>query len=133
MVPSIFSATNLHPLSRFVSRCIELPQITPGLLDVSIELALAIYTLRCFVGATAAIFAIKPELACSAASSLGSLRLVARSCLGSTSSPLRARIVHLVTGLLFAVPAARAGYDVTLALVQIGIPSEIVASRIRYG
>ncbi|MBP2239018.1 microcystin degradation protein MlrC [Sinorhizobium kostiense] len=36
MVPSIFSATNLHPLSNFVDRSIELPQTTPGLLDVSV-------------------------------------------------------------------------------------------------
>ena len=30
----------------------------------------------------------------------------------------------LVIGLLFAVPAARAGYDVTLALANLGIPEE---------
>ncbi|RUW54424.1 M81 family peptidase [Mesorhizobium sp. M1A.F.Ca.ET.072.01.1.1] len=36
MVPSIFSATTLQPLSRFVARSIELPQTTPGVLDVSI-------------------------------------------------------------------------------------------------
>lgn len=36
MVPSIFSATNLHPLASFVERSIELPQTTPGLLDVSV-------------------------------------------------------------------------------------------------
>ncbi|MGY4627044.1 M81 family metallopeptidase [Bradyrhizobium sp. USDA 4486] len=36
MVPSIFSATNLHPLASFVERSIELPQRTPGLLDVSV-------------------------------------------------------------------------------------------------
>ncbi|AYG76823.1 M81 family metallopeptidase [Rhizobium sp. CCGE532] len=36
MVPSIFSATNLHPLADFVARSVDLPQTTPGLLDVSI-------------------------------------------------------------------------------------------------
>jgi hypothetical protein len=36
----------------------------------------------------------------------------------------RSPIVRLVVGLLFAVPAARAGYDVTLALAHIGIPQE---------
>ncbi|ESY79380.1 MlrC domain-containing protein [Mesorhizobium sp. LNHC221B00] len=36
MVPSIFSATTLHPLSIFVARSVELPHNTPGLLDVSI-------------------------------------------------------------------------------------------------
>ncbi|MER8543316.1 M81 family metallopeptidase [Mesorhizobium sp. M1334] len=36
MVPSIFSATTLQPLSSFVARSIELPQTTPGVLDVSV-------------------------------------------------------------------------------------------------
>ncbi|UVK35752.1 M81 family metallopeptidase (plasmid) [Mesorhizobium sp. AR10] len=36
MVPSIFSATTLHPLSSFVARSVELPHTTPGLLDISI-------------------------------------------------------------------------------------------------
>ena len=36
----------------------------------------------------------------------------------------RSPVVRLLIGLLFAVPAARAGYDVTLALAHIGIPSE---------
>ena len=39
-------------------------------------------------------------------------------------SVARAPVVRLLIGLLFAVPAARAGYDVTLALAHIGIPSE---------
>ena len=39
-------------------------------------------------------------------------------------SVARSPIVRLVIGLLFAVPAARAGYDVTLALAHVGIPSE---------
>lgn len=34
----------------------------------------------------------------------------------------RSPIVRLVIGLIFAVPAARAGYDVTLALAHLGIP-----------
>ncbi|MFB9984783.1 M81 family metallopeptidase [Mesorhizobium kowhaii] len=36
MVPSIFSATTLHPLASFVARSIELPKTTPGLLDISV-------------------------------------------------------------------------------------------------
>ena len=39
-------------------------------------------------------------------------------------SVARSPIVRLVNGLLFAVPAAYAGYDVTLALAQFGIPQE---------
>ena len=39
-------------------------------------------------------------------------------------SVARSPIVRLVVGLLFALPAARAGYDVTLAFAHIGVPSE---------
>jgi hypothetical protein len=39
-------------------------------------------------------------------------------------SVARSPIVRLVIGLLFAVPAAYAGHDVTLALAQLGIPEE---------
>jgi hypothetical protein len=39
-------------------------------------------------------------------------------------SVARSPIVRLVIGLIFAVPAARAGYDVTLAFAHLGIPSE---------
>jgi hypothetical protein len=37
-----------------------------------------------------------------------------------TRPPVRPPLI----GLLFAVPAARAGYDVTLALAHFGIPQE---------
>jgi membrane glycosyltransferase len=39
-------------------------------------------------------------------------------------SAARSPIVRLVVGLLFAVPAAYAGYDVTFAFARIGDPSE---------
>ena len=39
-------------------------------------------------------------------------------------SVARSPIVRLVIGLLFAIPAAHAGYSVTLALAHLGIPSE---------
>ena len=39
-------------------------------------------------------------------------------------SVVRAPVVRLAIGLLFAVPAARAGYDATFSLVHIGVPSE---------
>ena len=35
----------------------------------------------------------------------------------------RSPIIRLVIGLLFALPAARAGYDATLGLAHIGVPS----------
>ena len=51
----------------------------------------------------------------------GGLTLV----LGRTAASVeRAPIVRLLIGLLFALPAARAGYDVTLALAHIGTSSE---------
>ena len=39
-------------------------------------------------------------------------------------SVARSPVVRLVIGLLFAVPAARADYDVTLALANLGIPGK---------
>src|SRR5258708_18444768 len=39
-------------------------------------------------------------------------------------SVARSPIVRLLIRLLFTVPAARAGYDVTLALAHFGIPQE---------
>ena len=39
-------------------------------------------------------------------------------------SVARSPIVRLIIRLLFAVPAARAGYDVTLAVAYFGIPQE---------
>ena len=39
-------------------------------------------------------------------------------------SVARSPLVRLVVGLLFALPAACAGYDVTLAFAHIGVPSE---------
>lgn len=39
-------------------------------------------------------------------------------------SVARSRTVRLIIRLLFTVPAARAGYDVTLALAHFGIPQE---------
>jgi hypothetical protein len=39
-------------------------------------------------------------------------------------SVVRSPVIRLVIGLLFALPAARAGYDATFALAHIGIPME---------
>ena len=39
-------------------------------------------------------------------------------------SVARSPIVRLVVGLLFALPAARAGYDVTLPFAHVSVPSE---------
>lgn len=87
--------------------------------------ALAIHALPFFVALTAAL--------CSYQTGAGPLgTIVVGFIAGSFTfvlgqyvfSTARSRIVRFVIGLLFAVPAARAGYDVTLALSHIGIPSE---------
>ena len=71
---------------------------------------LAIYAFPFFVGLTAGIYAFQAGTGPFGAIVVG---FVARG-----------PVVRLFIGLLFAVPAARAGYDVTLALSHIGIPSE---------
>jgi hypothetical protein len=56
--------------------------------------------------------------------SLASLQAGSHASSGSTPSRSRARPFRLVLGLLFALPAARAGYDATLAVANLSIPSE---------
>jgi hypothetical protein len=87
--------------------------------------ALAIHALPFFVGMTAAIYTYQTGAGPFGAVVVG---LVAGSftfVLGQhIFSIARSRIVRVAIGLLFAVPAARAGYDVTLALSHIGTASE---------
>jgi hypothetical protein len=87
--------------------------------------ALAIHALPFFVGIAAAIYTYQtgagPLGVIIVAFVTGGFTLV----LGQYAiSVARSPIVRLVIGLLFAVPAARAGYDVTLALAHVGIRSE---------
>ncbi len=87
--------------------------------------ALAIHALPFFVGMTAALYAYQ-----TGAGPLGTI--VVGFFAGSFTfvlgqyvfSNARSRIVRFALGLLFAVPAACAGYDVILALSHIGIPSQ---------
>jgi hypothetical protein len=87
--------------------------------------ALATHALPFFVGMTAGIYSFQAGAGPFGAIVVGfvtaGLTLVVGQCAFSVA---RSRIVRLVIGLLFAVPAARAGYDVTLALAHLGIPSE---------
>ena len=87
--------------------------------------ALAIHALPFFVGMTAGIYSFQagagPFGAIVVGFVMGGFTLVVGQYAFSVA---RSPIVRLVIGLLFAVPAARAGYDVTLALAHIGIPSE---------
>jgi hypothetical protein len=87
--------------------------------------ALAIHALPFFVGMTAGIYTYQ-----AGAGSLGVI-VVGLVTSGFTLvvgqwafSIASSSFVRLVIGLQFAIPAARAGYDVTLALSHLGIPSE---------
>ena len=87
--------------------------------------ALATHALPFFVGMTVGIYSFQvgagPFGAIVIGFVAGSTTLVARQFAFSVAhSP----IVRLVVGLLFALPAACAGYDVTLAFAHIGVPSE---------
>ena len=86
---------------------------------------LAIHALPLFLGVTAGIYSIQvgadPFGAIAVGLVTGGFTLVlARYACSVARSP----IVRLVIGLLFAVPAACAGYEVIVALAHIGIPSE---------
>ncbi len=86
---------------------------------------LAVYALPLFVGTTAGISSLLAGTGPFGAIFIGfvtaGFTLVAGQYVFSVA---RSPIVRLVVGLLFAVPAAYAGYDVTLAFAHIGVPSE---------
>ncbi len=87
--------------------------------------ALAIHALPFFVGLTAGIYSFQAGMGPFGAVVIGFIVAGFALVLGRYAfSVARAPVVRLLIGLLFAVPAARAGYDVTLALSHIGIPSE---------
>ena len=87
--------------------------------------ALAIHALPFFVGMTAGIYSFQAGAGPFGAIVVGFVAGGFTLVVGQYAfSVARSPIVRLVIGLLFAVPAARAGYDVTLALAHIGIPSE---------
>lgn len=87
--------------------------------------ALAIHALPFFVGMTAAIYTYQTGAGPFGAIIVGFVAGGFALVLGRYAfSVARGPVLRLLIGLLFAVPAARAGYDVTLALAHIGIPSE---------
>ena len=87
--------------------------------------ALAIHALPFFVGMTVGIYSFQTGAGPFGAIVVGFIAAGFTLVLGQYAfSVARSPIVRLVIGLLFAVPAARAGYDVTLALAHLGIPSE---------
>jgi hypothetical protein len=87
--------------------------------------ALATHALPFFVGMTVGIYSFQvgagPFGAIVVGFVAGSTTLVVGQIAFSVG---RFPIVRLVVGLLFALPAACAGYDVTLAFAHIGVPSE---------
>jgi hypothetical protein len=87
--------------------------------------ALAIHALPFFVGLTAGIYSFQAGMGPFGAIVIGFIVAGFVLVLGRYAfSVARAPVIRLVIGLLFAVPAARAGYDVTLAFAHLGIPSE---------
>ena len=86
---------------------------------------LAVHALPFFVGLTAGIYSFQIGMGPFGAIVIGFVVACCTLVLGRYAfSVARGPVVRLLIGLLFAVPAARAGYDVTLALSHIGIPSE---------
>ena len=87
--------------------------------------ALATHALPFFVGMTVGIYSFQAGAGPFGAIVVGFVAGGTTLVVGQYAfSVARSPIVRLVIGLLFAVPAARAGYDVTLAFAHIGIPSE---------
>ncbi|MBA7473879.1 hypothetical protein ES707_09224 [subsurface metagenome] len=87
--------------------------------------ALAIHALPFFVGMMAGIYAHQTGMGPFGAIVIGFTVACCALVAGRYAFlVVRSPIVRILIGLLFAVPAARAGYDVTLALSHIGIPSE---------
>jgi hypothetical protein len=86
--------------------------------------ALAIYALPCFVGAWAAIAAYHGGAGIIGAIAVALAAGVATVIAGQLAIlTARVPIIIAAIGLLFAVPAAIAGYSATLGLAEIGIPS----------
>jgi hypothetical protein len=87
--------------------------------------ALATRALPFFVGMTVGIYSFQAGAGPFGAIVVGFVTAGFTLVLGRYAiSVARSPIVRLVIGLLFAVPAGYAGYDVTLALAHVGIPSE---------
>jgi hypothetical protein len=87
--------------------------------------ALATHALPFFVGMTVGIYTFQAGAGPFGAIVVGFVTAGFTLVVGQFAlSVARSPIVRLVIGLLFAVPAARAGYDVTLALAHLDSSSE---------
>lgn len=84
--------------------------------------ALATHALPFFVGMTVGIYTLQAGAGPFGAIVIGFVTAGFTLVVGQYAfSVARSPIIHLVIGLLFAVPAARAGYDLTLAVAHFGI------------
>lgn len=87
---------------------------------------LAIYALPCFVGATAFFAAYHTGAGPFGAIIVGLIAGVITVIVGQLAfMTIRVPIVRAAMALLFAVPAAIAGYNATLGLSQISMPSHV--------
>jgi hypothetical protein len=85
---------------------------------------LAIHAFPFFVGLTAGIYTYQAGTGPFGAIVVGFVAGGFTLAVGQYAfSVARSPVMRLVIGLLFSLPAARAGYDATLALAHIGIPS----------
>jgi hypothetical protein len=85
--------------------------------------ALATHALPFFVGMSVGIYSFQAGAGPFGAILVGFIAAGFALVLGQYAfSVARSPIIRLLIRLLFAVPAARAGYDVTLALAHFGIP-----------
>ena len=86
---------------------------------------LAIHAFPFFVGLTAGINSFQVGMGPFGAIVVGFVAGGFTLVVGQyASSVARSPAIRLVIGLLFALPAARAGYDATLALAHIGVPAD---------
>jgi hypothetical protein len=84
--------------------------------------ALAIHALPFFVGMTVGIYSLQAGAGPFGAIVVGFVTAGFTLVVGQYAfSVAHSPVVRLVIGLLFALPAARAGYDATLALAHVGV------------
>jgi hypothetical protein len=87
--------------------------------------ALATHALPFFVGITVGIYSFQAGAGPFGGIYVGFVTAGFTFVVGQYAfSVARSPIIRLVIGLLFAIPAARAGYDMARALTHLGIPSE---------
>ena len=86
--------------------------------------ALATRALPFFVGMSVGIYSFQAGVGPFGAIVVGFVAAGFTLVIGRYVSVARSPIVRLVIGLLFAVPAAHAGYGLALTLAHVGIPEE---------